>query len=207
MSSQYFSDDGSMNSLDSSDSTAWSIDSFIMESIEVEESKDDFMKTLEKDLQVEVEKESYGDMDEFMKNIDVNQLTKEREDSRLLDIVNAVKSAHCVKSMPLSESQKHRYFSVDFWKEVFSTEKQNITNCLIGKVSQLPAQNKNLAELDVELCISFSAKTGTDDFDRADIYILCDEFIKISRKMRYLPRTKNISNISQKGRIISRKKT
>ena len=65
MSSQYFSDDGSMNSLDSSDSTAWSIDSFIMESIEVEESKDDFMKTLEKDLQVEVEKESYGDMDEF----------------------------------------------------------------------------------------------------------------------------------------------
>ena len=99
MSSQYFSDDGSMNSLDSSDSTAWSIDSFIMESIEVEESKDDFMKTLEKDLQVEVEKESYGDMDEFMKNIDVNQLTKEREDSRLLDIVNAVKSAHCVKSM------------------------------------------------------------------------------------------------------------
>ena len=92
MSLRYFSDDNSMNSLNSSDSHACSIDSFTMEAIEVEESKDNFMKNLEKELQVEVEKESYGDMDEFVKNIHVNQLTKEVEDSRLLDIVSYANS-------------------------------------------------------------------------------------------------------------------
>ena len=65
---------------------------------------------------------------------------------------------------------------------------------MISKLSQQSAQSKNLAELDVKLCINFSAKTGTNDIEK---YELCDELIKISRKSRYSPLIKNIPGIIQ----------
>ena len=62
-------------------------------------------------------------MDNQIVNLDINQLIKERKDGKMLDILSLLKSAYCVKSMSLSESQKNRYFSPDFWKEVHTKEK------------------------------------------------------------------------------------
>ena len=61
---------------------------------------------IEKGLQSEFEEESYVAMDSVIMDIGINQLIKEHEDDKLSDIVNALQSVHCIKSMSLSESQK-----------------------------------------------------------------------------------------------------
>lgn len=62
-------DDGSS----SSDSHARSFDSFSIDSGEVEESHDNFLMAIEKELQSEFEEESYGALDSVIMDIDINQ--------------------------------------------------------------------------------------------------------------------------------------
>ena len=142
---------------------------------------------IEKDLKSEFEEESYRAMDSVIMDTGINQLIEEREDSKLSDIVNALQSALFIKSMSLSESQKHPFFSRNFWKEALIAEQQNVKNCLVSKLSQKSVQSKNLAEFDVELCINFSVKTETIDIEKEIICELCDELITFSRKSRHLP--------------------
>ena len=97
---------------------------------------------IEKEIQSEFEEESFGALDSVIMDIEINQLIEELEDGKLSDIVNALQSAYCIKYMPLSESQKHCFFSRDFWKEALITEQQNVNNCLISKLSQQSVQSK-----------------------------------------------------------------
>ena len=64
----------------------------------VEESHDDFLMAIEKDLQLEFEEESYGALESFIMDIDINQLIKEREDGKLSDILNAYVMIGCFNS-------------------------------------------------------------------------------------------------------------
>ena len=98
---------------------------------------------VEKELQSEFEEKSYGAMDSVIMAIYINQLIKEHENGKLSDIVNDLQSVHCIKSMSLSESQKDRFFSHNFWKEALIAEQQNFKNFLISKLSQQSAQSKN----------------------------------------------------------------
>ena len=59
-------------------------------------------------------------MNSVIMDIDINQLIKEREDGKLLDIVNALQSAHCIKYM----SSQGEFISVELpvrWILFFTT--------------------------------------------------------------------------------------
>ena len=94
-------------------------------------------------------------------------------------------NSHVAKSLPLTNAQSETCFSVSFWKNTFSSEMDNVRRCVMERKTQLVARNKKLVLLDTELCRSFAKGNSCSMKEQSVLFVLCHEFIKISKSLRY----------------------
>ena len=65
----------------------------------------------------------------------------------------------------------------------------NVRACALDRKTQLPVQNKKLVGLDTELCCSFAKESLIEKKEQSLIFLICYEFIRISRSFRYSSKT------------------
>ena len=124
--------------------------------------------------------------------IDVDFLVAARETQRvekameqLEGIVDTLTNCHAMTTIPLSTDQLERFSRCSFWVDTFSAEMRNVRASAIERKSQLSVRNKKLVVLDNELCWLFAKDCSVDMKEQSLAYVLCHEFIKISRTFRY----------------------
>ena len=105
--------------------------------------------------------------------------------NQLKDIVLTLAGTHAARSLPLTAEQSNAYFVCSFWLFVHKKEMANVRECTIDRRTQLAARNKKLVLMDTELCRSFAKERSRIMREQSVLFVLCHEFIKISRSFRY----------------------
>ena len=88
--------------------------------------------------------------------------------------------------MFFTAEQETKFYDTNLWRAFIVSEKENVEKCCLSRLTQLSARTKKLTELDFQLFLDFNKKYSNNDDDTA-MYLLCDEFIKLSRKFRHSP--------------------
>ena len=130
--------------------------------------------------------------DDDLLAIDVDALVVERESQRLENMTKEIKEivltlagTHAARSLPLTTEQSDTYFVDTFWMYVHKKEISNVKECVLERKTQLAVRNKKMILLDTELCRSFAKEQSNIMTDQSVLFVLCHEFIKISRSFRY----------------------
>ena len=107
-------------------------------------------------------------------------------DAELTMLIDELKSTHTAKSMLFSAKEELFFYNSVLWQRFYNQEKGNVESCLINRLTQLSSRTKKLTELGYQLFMSFTNECEHRR-DKSAMYLLCSEFIKISRKFRYSP--------------------
>ena len=65
-------------------------------------------------------------------------------------------------------------------------KKNNVENYLLSRITQLSTRTKKLTGLDYQLFLLFTKKCDNIS-DKSEMYLLCSEFIKLTRKFCHSP--------------------
>ena len=130
--------------------------------------------------------------DDDLLAIDVDALVVGRETLRLenmtkqlKEIVLTLAGTHAARSLPLTTEQSDTYFVYSFWMYVYKKEMINVRECAVDRRTQLVSRNKKLILMDTELCRSFAKEKCGIMTEQSVLFVLCHEFIKVSRSFRY----------------------
>ena len=105
-------------------------------------------------------------------------------DDNLCMLINKLKKSHTAKSMFFTAEQETKFYDTNLWRAFIVSEKENVEKCCLSRLTQLSARTKKLTEFNFQLFLDFNKKCSNNDDDTA-MYLLCDEFIKLSRKFRH----------------------
>ena len=115
-----------------------------------------------------------------------DELENNITNDNLCMLINELKKTHTAKMMFFTTEQEKFFYDTNLWREFVMSEKANVQKCCLSRMTKISLRTKKLTELDFQLFLDFNKKCSNNDNDTV-MYLLCVEFIKLSRKFRHSP--------------------